>query len=364
MFEQPYDVSALPPLIYVAIQTEDGVGVVDFDISKWLEQWPNLTCHVLPTRPGETYNYPALCVQEGPVLRWIVKLSDTALAGTGTVKILGLADGIRKLSSYTYTHIEETTDPTDEVPDAARPWVDEVLDAARRAEEAVEKMPRIDEESGNWLLWDPTTESFVDSGVAAQGPRGEKGDKGDAFTYEDFTAEQLAALKGEKGDKGDTGPKGADGDGIRYYIPTLTDEGLLTWQGTTDDMPEVEAFAVKGEDGQDGKTPELGVDYWTEEDKQSIITQVSNSVRYFTTVTLGITWTGSGPCTQTVAVPGILETDSPVVALLTSTDADVAAEEMLAWGSVYRVDTADGSIIVYATEPTTLELTIQILGVR
>ena len=41
---------------------------------------------------------------------------------------------------------------------------------------------------------------------------GEKGDKGDAFTYEDFTPEQLAALKGEKGDKGDKGEKGDKGD--------------------------------------------------------------------------------------------------------------------------------------------------------
>lgn len=32
--------------------------------------------------------------------------------------------------------------------------------------------------------------------------KGDKGDKGDAFTYEDFTEEQLAALKGEKGDTG------------------------------------------------------------------------------------------------------------------------------------------------------------------
>lgn len=32
-----------------------------------------------------------------------------------------------------------------------------------------------------------------------QGIQGEKGDKGDAFTYEDFTPEQLAALKGESG---------------------------------------------------------------------------------------------------------------------------------------------------------------------
>ena len=43
------------------------------------------------------------------------------------------------------------------------------------------------------------------------GPQGPKGDKGDAFTYEDFTPEQLAALKGDKGDKGDAGPQGPQG---------------------------------------------------------------------------------------------------------------------------------------------------------
>ena len=44
-----------------------------------------------------------------------------------------------------------------------------------------------------------------------QGLQGPKGDKGDAFTYEDFTPEQLAALKGEKGDKGDQGLQGPQG---------------------------------------------------------------------------------------------------------------------------------------------------------
>lgn len=37
-----------------------------------------------------------------------------------------------------------------------------------------------------------------------------KGDKGDAFTYEDFTPEQLAALKGDKGDKGEKGNAGTN----------------------------------------------------------------------------------------------------------------------------------------------------------
>lgn len=45
-----------------------------------------------------------------------------------------------------------------------------------------------------------------------QGPPGPQGPKGDAFTYADFTAEQLAALKGEKGDTGETGPKGPQGE--------------------------------------------------------------------------------------------------------------------------------------------------------
>ena len=35
------------------------------------------------------------------------------------------------------------------------------------------------------------------------GSQGEKGEKGDAFTYEDFTQEQLNSLKGEKGDPGE-----------------------------------------------------------------------------------------------------------------------------------------------------------------
>ena len=51
-------------------------------------------------------------------------------------------------------------------------------------------------DNGNWFLGD------VDTNKPS---RGEKGDKGDAFTYSDFTAEQLAALKGETGATGANG---------------------------------------------------------------------------------------------------------------------------------------------------------------
>lgn len=73
-----------------------------------------------------------------------------------------------------------------------------------------------------------------------------KGQKGDPFKYEDFTAEQLAALKGAdgtmvfedlteeqratlKGDKGDQGEKGEDGNpGVHYGTEAPTD-GTLIW---------------------------------------------------------------------------------------------------------------------------------------
>lgn len=63
----------------------------------------------------------------------------------------------------------------------------------------------------NLYVWNGS--AWIDCGNV-QGPKGDKGDtglKGDAFTYADFTQEQLASLKGPKGDKGDTGDTGAAG---------------------------------------------------------------------------------------------------------------------------------------------------------
>ena len=48
-----------------------------------------------------------------------------------------------------------------------------------------------------------TGEQGIQGIQGVKGEKGDKGDKGDAFTYADFTAEQLAELKGEKGDPGE-----------------------------------------------------------------------------------------------------------------------------------------------------------------
>ena len=80
-----------------------------------------------------------------------------------------------------------------------------------------------------------------------QGPIGEKGDKGDAFTYSDFTAEQLAALKGPQGDKGETGPQGPKGD-----------TGATGAQGPQGPKGDTGATGPKGETGATGATGPKG----------------------------------------------------------------------------------------------------------
>ena len=78
----------------------------------------------------------------------------------------------------------------------------------------------------------------------ATGPKGDKGDKGDAFTYSDFTAEQLAALKGEKGDTGAQGPKG--------------DTGNIGPQGPKGEKGDTGPRGPQGEQGPQGGTGPKG----------------------------------------------------------------------------------------------------------
>ena len=61
----------------------------------------------------------------------------------------------------------------------------------------------------------------------------------------------IAAIKGDKGDKGDTGGTGP--------------QGIQGIQGPKGD---------KGDTGADGHTPVKGVDYFTEADKQELVTAV------------------------------------------------------------------------------------------
>ena len=86
------------------------------------------------------------------------------------------------------------------------------------------------------------------------GPEGPKGDKGDAFTYDDFTAEQLAALTGPRGPQGIQGPEGPKGEkGEKGEKGDTGDQGPQGEKGDTG------ATGPQGETGQTGPQGEQGI---------------------------------------------------------------------------------------------------------
>lgn len=97
----------------------------------------------------------------------------------------------------------------------------------------------------------------------AQGPAGEKGDTGPAGPQGPVGPQGEQGVqgepgaKGEKGDPGATGPKGDSGA-----------------QGPKGDKGDTGATGPIGPAGVDGKTPVKGVDYWTDADKQEILSEI------------------------------------------------------------------------------------------
>lgn len=101
-----------------------------------------------------------------------------------------------------------------------------------------------------------------------KGDTGDKGDKGDAFTYSDFTKEQLEGLrgpqgiqgpKGEKGDTGDTGPQGEKGDkGDTGETGPRGPQGEQGIQGPTGPQGEKGDTGAQGPKGATGDTGPQG----------------------------------------------------------------------------------------------------------
>ena len=94
------------------------------------------------------------------------------------------------------------------------------------------------------------------SGMSFDVTNGAKGDKGDAFTYADFTQEQLALLKGAKGD---------DGKGIASIEKTSTSGLVDTYTITYSDNTTSTYTVTNGRNGTNGENYVL-----TAQDKSDI----------------------------------------------------------------------------------------------
>lgn len=157
---------------------------------------------------------------------------------------------------------------------------------------------------------------------------GPPGDKGDAFTYEDFTPEQLAALVGPKGDTpkkvldavsyqaGDSGQTVPSGDWSEE-IPAVP-QGKYLWtrrvqQWDTGEAVTDYSVAYFGTDGSGTVNSVCGVSP-DEDGNVPLTAEAVGAVNkeYVDTIEVSATlpaagWGGSGPYTQTITVAGLTD---------------------------------------------------------
>ena len=200
-----YTIDTLPSRLTLGRQTETGVNDIRIDMSEWLKQWPELAISIWPTRPGEKAAYPADTYMDGSAIIWRVNNADTAIAGSGTVQIMGVADGQKKLSKIMTTYIANTTTGvTTGPPAAAQPWADGVAasaasaqQAAQRAEDAAGEIKGISAVAQTLKAGQAATAEYADGVLRFGIPEGERG---------------VAGSPGPKGDKGDAGEQGPQGE--------------------------------------------------------------------------------------------------------------------------------------------------------
>ena len=196
---------------YLGVQGENEEQTITVDVKPWLASYPNGVVSIWHKRNGESVPTPTGAVfdaEEGTIT-WIPTYTDTYNAGEGEAEIRLYENGVIKktrtvktgvapsvtgaagvtlesgwqgMINYIDDVVEDAVAAADDAGDAAQEAEDAqgAAEAAQTAaesaqtaaESAMMHYPYVDPTTGNWMLWDPETGAYVNTGIHAQGPTG------------------------------------------------------------------------------------------------------------------------------------------------------------------------------------------------
>jgi len=155
---------------------------IKFPIGDCLKEFPGCTFSLYNKRPTDPDSYPVPTENytvEGDYLLWTVTSGDVAYKGSGKCEISATVDGIIVKTDIYITSIDEALDGSGTPPDPWQGWVDDVTEAAERAEAAVQEIHDLTAQAETLEPDSPATASYVDGVLTIGVPKGDKGDQGE-----------------------------------------------------------------------------------------------------------------------------------------------------------------------------------------
>lgn len=320
-----YGVTAIGKLtrLMLGYVGEGGTRTIRIDVNEWLEQFPGAMIVIQMVRPQDRYKYFVSYTNTGNVLSWTVEPGEVKYDGKGLAQITLYNPDTKQeyksrvVETIVARSLEEFNSMMLEEDDPALKWVNKVIEAAQQVHDALaqgipEKLPNPEKlilsgavkaeydgseevrvyipqgggaAGGDGGFYTPVVEQTGTATMRVNyfgsnanmpaiapvditlptGPQGQPGDTGP---------------QGPQGKPGETGPDGNPGEDGGFYTPVFEQTGTSTMSvnlfGSKAGMPAVAPVNVTlpqgpaGSNGEPGKTPVKGTDYFTDSDKAEI----------------------------------------------------------------------------------------------
>lgn len=167
-------------VIPLGIYGENNARQILFPIGLWQEAFGEGRVELLVQRSGDAQPYPVPLTMEGNAAVWTITKADVGVPGFGRARLnYYVGETIAKSVTWTTRTDSDPLAEPGEVPEAPeQAWMEQVLAAAGDVAE-INQHPPVPGEDGYWMIWNPETDEYEQSGVALPEGAGSK----DAVLY-------------------------------------------------------------------------------------------------------------------------------------------------------------------------------------